>query len=502
MNIHKYVHPAARRLPATRLLAAFTVMLAPATMPVPASAQTWTGASGASDTNWSNSGNWTDAIPANDGTADIIFDATATGISTVNAEWSVASLLFNNTGPLTLTGSDLTIRRTTSGGNWVNSAANNATKRIENNLNLVYDNVGGGLNSSLGAGNGGLAITGNITLSTTGAATPTSIILQLRGAGTNSISGNIQFDDTSTPAQRTLAKTDAGTWTVGGTDNNFTGVTINHGILKFASSAALPSTVQLGFSATSNGFNPTLDLNGQNLTVASLTAIKPASNTNTRSRVTGTGTLSVNGLISANDLNGGWLEINATVDSATGVTIAANSGLAGTGAITLAENGNIQISGNLTPGTILSASGTYSSTAGTLTFGLSGDGKLTFAANSSLKFDLGATDAASDKIAFATTGDWLSGSGSATLDLTAVGGTDAGIDYGVTYTIFRNVSTTGFVFASITGYDAENYIAQLTQVGTDYQLSFASTAVPEPAHLAALLAAAGLVLAALRRPRR
>jgi hypothetical protein len=61
---------------------------------------------------------------------------------------------------------------------------------------------------------------------------------------------------------------------------------------------------------------------------------------------------------------------------------------------------------------------------------------------------------------------------------------NSGFDYAGTYTLFDNVTTTGFAFSNITGYDSAAYTAQVAQDGTSYNLSF--VAVPEPGALALL----------------
>jgi hypothetical protein len=88
----------------------------------------------------------------------------------------------------------------------------------------------------------------------------------------------------------------------------------------------------------------------------------------------------------------------------------------------------------------------------------------------------------SSKIAFTTLADNLLSSGNATLSLTR----GDGFDYGATYTIFQNTSTTGFLFSSITGYDSANWTANFASSSNNYQLSF--TAVPEPSTYALLFA--------------
>ena len=105
-----------------------------------------------------------------------------------------------------------------------------------------------------------------------------------------------------------------------------------------------------------------------------------------------------------------------------------------------------------------------------------------------------------DLVAFTaapTSGEWLSGAGTATL---ALNGT---IDYTHTYTIFQNAIATGytggFTFAAITGYDTADYTAVVAQVGNDYDLTFA--AVPEPGTWGMLLGGLATLIAIQRRRR-
>lgn len=74
-------------------------------------------------------------------------------------------------------------------------------------------------------------------------------------------------------------------------------------------------------------------------------------------------------------------------------------------------------------------------------------------------------------------GDWLLGSGNAILEINQI----TGFNYANTYTIFENVTTAGFTFASITGYDTSGYSANFSQSGNNYNLSF--TAIPEPSNM-------------------
>jgi len=128
---------------------------------------------------------------------------------------------------------------------------------------------------------------------------------------------------------------------------------------------------------------------------------------------------------------------SATIGSATAQT------LKGLGSVDLGSKTlTVGNSGTLAPG----------ASPGTLDFIASVGGKLDFSSGSIIAFELGTT---SDLISFNSAGDWLTGSGNATLALSLL----AGFDYDNTYTIFENVSTTGFTLASITGYDNVGYTA-------------------------------------------
>lgn len=61
------------------------------------------------------------------------------------------------------------------------------------------------------------------------------------------------------------------------------------------------------------------------------------------------------------------------------------------------------------------------------------------------------------------------------------------------------MTTDGFAFANITGYDAVNYTANFADAGSSYQVNF--VAVPEPGSAVSLLGGLGMVVA-LRRMRR
>ena len=170
-----------------------------------------------------------------------------------------------------------------------------------------------------------------------------------------------------------------------------------------------------------------------------------------------------------------------------GSVLNANPGsvLAGTGLIapTTSSGNAVTISGTLAPGDL--------STTGTLNFTLAGTAKLNFAAGSTLNIALG-TGNASSTVAFGSTGDWLSGSGNASL---ALNGT---IDYTATYTLFRNINSL-FAFSNLASYNTAQYSAVLGMSGNNETLTF--LAVPEPSTWAMILGGFGVLTAWQRRSR-
>lgn len=165
-------------------------------------------------------------------------------------------------------------------------------------------------------------------------------------------------------------------------------------------------------------------------------------------------------------------------------TVARNGGL-GTGAVAVNSTGTLQLdSGSsvsppvtVSTGGTLTGSGTVSgavSAGGTISPGVASgistgtltlDSTLTFTSGSKLAVDLGTS---SDSVTFTSLADSLGGSGIATLQVTP----GAGFSYGSTYTIISNVTTAGFTFGSITGYDTVNFTAAVAKSGNNYVLSF------------------------------
>lgn len=151
---------------------------------------------------------------------------------------------------------------------------------------------------------------------------------------------------------------------------------------------------------------------------------------------------------------------------------------------------------NMVTGSMLDVYGTLEAgNAGQLSpvvFTLEGTASIAFHEGSTLLLNLGNAGAAST-VSFSTLGDWLTGSGNATL---ALGGD---IDYSATYKVFSNVDTL-FGFANVVNYDTSRYQAQVSLVGNDEVLTFA--VVPEPGTWAMLVGGMGMLLAGQRARRR
>jgi hypothetical protein len=150
--------------------------------------------------------------------------------------------------------------------------------------------------------------------------------------------------------------------------------------------------------------------------------------------------------------------------------------LAGNGTIAPSAGNNVEIQSGATLSPGLNG-------AGALNFNLSSGSSLIFDAGSALALNLGtnATD-----VAFTSEGNFLSGSGNATLELDL----GSGFSYSNTYTIFNNTSSPLLDFSSITGYDSTDYTAELALNGANEVISFSpnAEAVPEPSTWALILA--------------
>ena len=276
-----------------------------------------------------------------------------------------------------------------------------------------------------------------------------------------------------------------GTVTVGGSAAS----TIDN----FAAANSASDAIHLGQNATASQvitFNvaDVTSSSAADLTVSA--KLMNTSSTQTASGLlkSGAGTMvlsAANAYTGTTTVSGGTLVVSGSLNGTANVSVASPATLASgvTGSIATAAAGNISVSGSLAPGD--------TGSVGTLTLAPGAGGTLYFLSNSTYTFAI--SGATSDLVSFSSVGNWLSGSGNVSLTLSGI----TAADYGNTYTVFHNVSTAGFNFSSITGYDSGNYMANFTQVGSDYQLSF--TAIPEPNIAVSLFSGVGLLLFLRRR---
>lgn len=244
---------------------------------------------------------------------------------------------------------------------------------------------------------------------------------------------------------------------------NITGITVTNPGVGYTSAPTVtltggggtPGTPSAGIAANTGG----------GLTKTGLGILTLTGNNN----YTGTTTISAGTLLVANVSGSG---------TGSGAVTVNGGALGGSGTIAPSGGNNVTIS-----------SGTLSPGASTLTFNFTGASKLDFASGTFMDITLGT---APGLAAFSSAGDWLTGSGNVTLNITQ----GSGFDYDQSYTIFQNVTTAGFDFAAVTGIDG-GYTPSLDQVGNDYVLSF--TAVPEPGTFALIGLGGLLVFGRLRR---
>ncbi|WP_157836973.1 beta strand repeat-containing protein [Geminisphaera colitermitum] len=201
--------------PGLLILAGITATLA---LSPDSSAQTWTGAG--ANSNWSTPANWENSLaPANDGTANIRFDATTPASSAtarLDAPWNINTLSFTGVGATpaiiltAATGSTITLQSTASGTSA--SILNNTTATQTIQAGLILGATTANSSHYINAQTGTLDITGNIALSNnrivlTGAgnvnfsgvisgngATTGAIVLDAGFTGTATLSGNSTFN--------------------------------------------------------------------------------------------------------------------------------------------------------------------------------------------------------------------------------------------------------------------------------------------------------------------
>jgi len=197
-----------------------------------ARAQTWTGLS-ATDSNWNTAANWS-ALPANNGTASIVFAGLNRNVVTVNVAQDVNSITFNNTSGLfnILGPQGLTVR---------SGIVNNDTQAQTFTANITVP-----FNQTWNAFAGPLAFN-TVSLG--------NVLLSIDGAFNTTFAGPI------TSAGGILVKNGSGVLTLAA-NNTYSQTLLNAGTIRLAASNTLPDSASLGIGGLG-----TLDLNGFSDTV-------------------------------------------------------------------------------------------------------------------------------------------------------------------------------------------------------------------------------------------
>lgn len=359
---------------------------------------------------------------------------------TTNSEGSISLALETNNNPLDFTnipGVSLggTIRNNSAGNCCLVSAYNgvitpaNNTYRLGGNASLQVGSLLSGANS-LVVSNGRAILTNTNTY--TGATTIRSgstltlgnYVAGLNGSINNTSGvaneGTLQFSQNSaTTFDRQISGT--GTVTQDGTGavtfsaaQTYTGSTLLYTTLRLAPTASIASSNGVSLLGFSGGTTPDLDiLAGGNQTVRNLSGngfvtlgagaaltLQQTFSTSLTGVVRGTGNLILNGLgtvtlsgtntyTGTTTVNGGGLLVTGSTTSSSLTTIANTATLGGTGTI-----GNVTVlsGGTLSPGNAPAFDGTV--TPGTLTI----NGNLVLSAGSNFRVDVGATQAATDRV--------------------------------------------------------------------------------------------------------
>lgn len=441
------------------------------------------------------------------------------------------TLLFNNAGQLINNG----VSSTWSGG-------------------IVIQGTAGVTITPTNNSSSSLTINGNITA---GASDYTGQLL-IRGNNATAQTTEV-CNGTITLPNATVSKTDNGTWILNSTGNSWAKTTLAVGTIQIGANNALPTGVALtmgqnGGSAAVlelNGFNQTVGslingggtpsggkvTNSNNTTVSQFTVNQATASTYTQAIAgnlalikTGAGTLTLsasNATIAptytgGTSVLGGTLLVSNTVGSGTGTGLVS---VTGTGA--LGSGGTVGGTGSISGGVAVGST-TAANQGGTLSPGAAAGsvGKLTVSGAASAFSPVGTYafdyNASATGAADTTTSDFLSGTGSATLDLSTLG-TAAGGKFNVllnatnipgslpgspvTYTL---ATFAGGVTApaNIVGSDLTPYFtfSGAFQTAPTAALSGNSvlvtfTPVPEPASALLLFAAAAIVPTFRRRRR-
>ena len=124
--------------------------------------------------------------------------------------------------------------------------------------------------------NDSITINGPVTEGASGFGAASSVFFLRGGAGTGTVNGNINLP------LGTVSKTDAGTWTINSTGNNWATSMVAVGTLRAGAANVLPSAVTLIMGQNDTN-TAVLNLNGFNQTVGSLQS-NPATGTNANSK--------------------------------------------------------------------------------------------------------------------------------------------------------------------------------------------------------------------------
>jgi autotransporter-associated beta strand protein len=441
--------------------------------------------SGGSDANWSTASNWSDGLPANDGTASVVFSDSGSTTPTLDAAWSVHNLTFDASAQLYTLGvsSGLTIG---AGGITDNQASGTETitagMYFDSDATVPIDvTTGGTLAIQTAIGSGDITKTGGGTLQITGGS--------LGNYGTLYVNSGTVF------------LTSGGAHAFDNTTINLNGGTLNTTITTpFV--GALEGSGNLALNKSSNGAAVTYSF-GQNN--RSTTYSGSMSGTGGVIKA-GTGTMTLSGnstYTGATKVNAGTLVVNGSAaSSAFTINSGATLGGSGTvGALTVASGATLA-PGN-SPGTLTAGDTTFagggafqfqvndaSGSAGANWDQLAVNGSLTLSATSGNPFTLDVTsltlaDAAGNAANFNSASDY-----SFTF-LTTTGGVS-----GFSSDAFA-IDTTHFT-NPFTG----TWSVSLTNSGHDLSVNYTgASAVPEPSTYAAFAGLAALGLATLRRRR-
>ena len=218
----------------------WTLFLILAVSPAALQAQTWSGLGTTPD--WSDASNWLTVVPANDGSASIVFDGGENSSPNVDAAWNVSGISFqSNAAPYFLNGSALTIQ----GGGILNNDEDLQT--FGNAINLgtaqVWDAQFGGFqfNGTISQGANALTLSG-----------PFAFLMTNGRSG----AGNLLLRDNATVTQ-TAAVTSTGGTTISASDTG--------AIYNFSAANQLASG---GVAINNNGRLRLLDTGGSTVTLA------------------------------------------------------------------------------------------------------------------------------------------------------------------------------------------------------------------------------------------